>query len=314
MNRTSKTLFIISFFYLASSSVSIFAKNRPEWLNNLDNFCDKDSLCSTGSGSSLNVAKADARNNIQKIFETKVNSTFKNTLTSSNNLVQENTYEELNNETSGVLNGVNIIKTYEDKDGTIYVLAVLNKEQASKYLKDEIKEIDKQMKVLLKDDNYGSSTKVESLYNQRKKLNSKYLFLTGKEIPSGITYEEIIENKRNKRNNSPSYIIRVNDPYNSLKSIIKNVLVKNDLIVVESIEKNSKLVKADLSMTKQYLKVDGFEKYKIDLSIDIQKSGKSSGFIKLEFLETGRDKEQIYNKSIEKIQEYIEDSFDEFLN
>ena len=70
----NKKVFIFFLFF----ANFVFAEGIPSWLINVDKFCDKNMLCATGSGNTLNAAKTDARNNIQKVFETKVNSRFVN--------------------------------------------------------------------------------------------------------------------------------------------------------------------------------------------------------------------------------------------
>lgn len=310
MNNNRIFLYILIFFFISNN---IYAKNKPEWLSNIDNLCDKNSICVTGSGNTLNLAKADARNNIQKVFETKISSKFNNTLISNNDKIEENTYEELNDETSGILSGINIIKTYED-DEKFYVFAKLDKIKTSNEIKIEIQKLDEKMKILLAENDYASAIKLEDLYTQRDKLSKKYLFLTNKELKEKITYDQIIKNKKNKKNNNLSYFIETNDPYDSLLPIIKEVLVKNGLNIITNKQGLVKIVKANLNMEKEHINVEGFEKYKLYLNIDILKNNKTTGFIKIEFLETGRDKKQIYNKSIEKIKKYIEENFEEFIN
>lgn len=306
----NKKVFI--FFLILTSNV--FAENVPDWLLNTDKYCSKNEYCATGEGNTLNSAKTDARNNIQKIFETKVSSKYSNTLENDNDKVSENTFNEVSDETNGILNGVNITKSY-NQGNKYYVLAVLDKTIVIKNIENDVKQIDEKMEILMKEDNYGSSLKLENLYKEREQLNKKYLFLTGNELKENVSYRQMLKNKNTKKNSSPSYFIKVDEPYDSLYSVIKEILVKNDLKVINQptggLIKN---VKADLKMTKDYINVKGFERYKINFNVDISKNGKSSGFIKLEFLETGRNKEQIYGKSIERIREYIEKNFDEFIN
>ncbi len=305
----NKKVFIFFLFF----ANFVFAEGIPSWLINVDKFCDKNMLCATGSGNTLNAAKTDARNNIQKVFETKVNSRFVNRIENNNDNVSEETFSEVADETSGILEGVTITKTYNDGK-SFYVLATLDKVKSAKNIEKEIEKIDEKMKLLTQDNSYNSSLKLEKLYQERENLNKKYLFLTGDEIEEDISYKQVLKNKDSKKNSLPSYFIKINEPYDSLESVIKDVLIKNNLSVVEQINNSVKIVKADLGMKKDYIKVEGFERYKININIDISQNGKSSGFIKLEFLETGRSKEQIYSKAIERIREYIEENFEEFIN
>ncbi len=300
------------FIFLLFFANYVFAENIPEWIIDIDKFCNKNLLCATGNGNTLNAAKIDARNNIQKIFETKVNSKFANIIINDNDIVLEDTFNELKDETSGILNGVIINKTYNDGKN-FYAMAILDKIKTAKNIEKEIDKIDEKMKILIQENSYNSSLNLEKLYQERENLNKKYLFLTGDELEEDISYRQVIKNKNDKKNNLPLYFIKVNEPYDSLESTIKDILVKNDLDITEKIDNSVKIVKADLKMIKDYINVPGFERYKININIDILKNGKNSGFIKFEFLETGRSKEQIYSKAIERIREYIEENFDEFI-
>ena len=60
-------------------------KKAPEWTKSPDAACTKNEICAVGIGSGLNSAKANARNELAKIFETQIKSSFETILLQNNN-------------------------------------------------------------------------------------------------------------------------------------------------------------------------------------------------------------------------------------
>ena len=205
MKRISSLfLYSLTSFVLVSGT---FAKTLPQWIDDPSTACDADSICAVGTGASLKLAKTDAKNNIQKYFETKVDSSFTNRVYNDNKNVVETADETIAEETSGILKGVEIKKTFKNGN-EFFALASLNKNLTITELKLNIDLIDKQMLVLVDDDSAASAKKLETLFYQREGLNKKYAFLNGRKVPEYITYEEVFNKRKNVKNRNITILFK----------------------------------------------------------------------------------------------------------
>ncbi|MDR0571446.1 MAG: LPP20 family lipoprotein [Rickettsiales bacterium] len=299
-------LFMLYGFILISSG---FAEKLPEWVRNVDKECKKGDICAVGSGKSLNLAQIDARNNIQKIFETKVNSTFVSEISSRNDRVESSANEVLQEESVGVLKGVSIIKTFED-NGEFYVLAALNKNMATNNLKVEIKHLDEDMKILLKDKSAVSHKRLENNYNTRMKLNDRHLFLTGKGIPETVKYSDVVNKKKENKDRADAYFLEVNNE--DVKTIIKGVLGDNNVKVTK--RPGAKTIKSRVSTKKEFLNVDGFEKHSLKFEMSLIENGVVTNTLSTTITETGTNFEQAYTKALDKLTKFVSDNFTNFID
>ena len=304
------------FFVLIQNFFLVFAiiAKEPGWLNAPEKSCKKSELCAIGAGTGFLSASSDAHSAISKIFETKISSTFKQTLDSSSDYGPEIT-TEIEEATEGVLNGIEIKKRYEGKD-TVYVLAVLNKRKAAKAFKSKIKDIDDEMKVLLKDDTSRSAIKLEKLFHKREILNRRYEFLKGEKIRSPVSFEKVFKKRKATMKKAVLGVAIREGEIKGINEIVTGSLVELGYKVVELEGEGSSLathvVQGSYTTESLYLKVDGFEKYKFVLNVfAIDKKGVKTGNLQFSTVQVGRNLKQAAEKASIEVEGYIKDHLHE---
>lgn len=288
----NKKLFFI-FLFLISNTI---AGELPDWVRKSN--CGDD-ICAVGHGNSLELAIVDARNNIQKIFETKVSSKFKNEVKQDKEESSEILYEE----SEGILKGTTIRETY-NKNNDFYVLAVLDRVKVANDIEFDVKMLDKKMATLIDDNSITSSKKLEEMYKKRESLNKKYLFLTGKEIQEEIEYKDVFENNKNNFSKVGSYYINIKNE--ELKSFLTNLFNENGIKIAINSSSAKKVIDGKLIIKKEFLNVEGFEKYSFTLSLQLISNGKVVKSINKKITDTGINYDQIYNKVMNQFYIYLE--------
>ena len=283
---------------------SIYA--LPKWINEPKLECKEENICAVGIGKDYKLAINDAKNNIQKYFETKISSSFRNELINNNDNIKEYSNEFINEETLGVLKGVEIIKSYS-KNKVFYVLASLDKPKMVNEIKAEIQSIDEKMLVLIDETSTISSRKLEKMFSQREELNKKYLFLTNTKIPEIVRYEDIINNKNRNKKNSISYYIEVNNE--DIKVLLSNLITESGGNITNKIEDVGIIIKGKITTKKEFLQVKGFEKYSVMLEISSINDGKIINTLTKKETDTGMSYEQVYSKCMNRISNYITENF-----
>lgn len=165
------------------------AGEPPLWLENPTSVVKKDDIYAIGSGLTLAQAQQQARSEILKYFETTISSTFTGDLTATDTISARQIDEQVQEQTSGLIQGVSVVRSYKTTDG-YYVLSVLDKAKAQKILKQEIEVLDTQLKHLLADSDVDPFL-FRQRYQEREKLNQKYLLLTGMALTSDIPTDKI---------------------------------------------------------------------------------------------------------------------------
>lgn len=288
----NKKLFFI-FLFLISNTI---AGELPDWVRKPK--CGDD-ICAVGHGNSLELAIVDARNNIQKIFETKVSSKFKNEVKQDKEESSEILYEE----SEGILKGTSIKETYS-KNNDFYVLAVLDRIKVANDIEFDIKMLDKKMATLIDDNSVTSSKKLEEMYKKRESLNKRYLFLTGKEIQEEIEYKDVFENNKNNFSKLGSYYINIKNE--ELKSFLTNLFNENGIKIATNSSSAKKIIDGKLITKKEFLNVEGFEKYSFTLSLQLISNGKVVKSINKKITDTGINYDQVYNKVMNQFYTYLE--------
>jgi hypothetical protein len=285
----------------------------PSWVKDPSRACKKSELCAVGEGVSINSANREARLGISKIFNTQIKSKFKTTLTSNNSFMSEQTTDEVEEVTNGIVEGVEIKKTHETKTG-YYAFAVLNKRKAANALKKEITKLDEKMKVLLSEGSNASKVKVEQIYLKREAFNKKVAFLTGFEVPSNLSYEEVFKARREA---AAKMVVHVFLNEEGVKHVEATLLEALSRIGYKTSSGNIKnklsthLVTGDYVAEKQHLNVDGFVKYRFLLKLKASTSRRvESGALTFSVVETGRSLAQAKENALPKVKEFISENID----
>lgn len=297
-------------FYLYTLLVSIYLINSvyalPKWVNNPKLECREENICAVGIGKNYNLAISDAKNNIQKYFETKISSSFRNELINNNDNIKEYSNEFINEETLGVLKGVEVLKTY-NKNKMFYALVSLDKNKVINEVKNEIQSIDEKMLVLIDETSTISSKKLEKMFSQREELNKKYLFLTNTKIPEIVRYEDIINNKNRNKKNSINYYVDTNNE--DAKLLLNNLITETGGNIVKDEINAHIIISGKITIKKEFLQVSGFEKYSVTMEVSSIKDGKIINTLTKKETDTGMSYEQVYSKCMNRISNYITENF-----
>lgn len=289
-----------------------FAKD-PSWVKDPSRKCKKSELCAVGEGVNVNRASREARLGISKIFNTQIKSKFKTTLSSNNSHMSEQTTDEVEEVTNGIVEGVEIKKTHETKTG-YYALAVLNKRKAANALKREITKLDDKMNVLMSDGANASKVKVEQIYLKREALNDRYAFLSGFELPSNLSYEKVFKARRDAAAKMVVHVFLNESGSKHVEALLLEALSKIGYKTSSGNSQNKKsthLVTGDYVAEQQHLNVDGFVKYKFLLKLKASTSKKvESGALTFSVTETGRSLAQARENALPKVKEFILDNID----
>ena len=297
-------------FYLYTLLVSIYLINSvyalPKWVNNPKLECKEENICAVGIGKNYNLAISDAKNNIQKYFETKISSSFRNELINNNDNIKEYSNEFINEETLGVLKGVEVLKTY-NKNKMFYALVSLDKNKVINEVKNEIQSIDEKMLVLIDEASTISSKKLEKMFSQREELNKKYLFLTNTKIPEIVRYEDIINNKNKNKKNSINYYVDTNNE--DAKLLLNNLITETGGNIAKDEINAHIIISGKITIKKEFLQVSGFEKYSVTMEVSSIKDGKIINTLTKKETDTGMSYEQVYSKCMNRISNYITENF-----
>ncbi len=298
-------------FLLLSFSISSYAK-EPKWVSDISKGCkSKSEHCAVGTGVSRNKAEQNSRVALAKIFQNKVSSSFKSKLSSSGSSTYEDMSEEIMETTQMALEGLEIKKTYEDKLN-FYALAVVNKRKTSNGFKREIEKIDDKMQVYIEDSSASSAVKLEKEFIKRESLAKSYEFLTGRALPSKITFDQVFNTKKEIVGSTVVHVYLDEDEPKSIEALTAKLLSEAGYKTTSGRVRNkhsTHIVTGEVTSDKQYMKIDGFEKYAITVKIAAKNRGKiETGHLTFTTTETGRNYSQAYNKALVNIKEYLKEN------
>lgn len=286
--------------------------NEPRWVKDISKGCNqKTELCAVGTAVSRTRAERFARVALAKIFENEISSNFKSKLSSSGAQTFEEMSEEITESTQMAMEGLEIEKTYEDKLN-YYALAVVNKKKMARGLKGEIDKLDEKMQVYLEDESASSKVKLEKNYIKRESLAKSYEFLTGREVPSPVSFDQVFKAKKDVVGNTVVHVYLDEDEPKSVEALTSELLSEAGYKITTGRVRNKNsthIVTGEVVADKQYMNVDGFEKYDITLKLSAKKTDRvETGHLTYTTTEVGRNFSQAYNKALENIKKYLNEN------
>jgi hypothetical protein len=294
---------------------SLFA---PEWVHEPMKGCDESrEICASSEGTGSITADANARKSLAQIFSTKIESKMNLTQTLNSSLggetLQGEGKEYYANEvaeiTDQILEGVEIKARFVNSSAH-FSLAKLDKIQASDRIRSKMKDLDEQLVTLNKDNKKSNYGKLKKLFKLREELNTRYEFLAGSRFPTKVSFEEILKKKKLL---SPVNLIFLKVTNNDFLTMIQEILSErgfkftnveggNHDIIIELVIKNKK----------EFLNVDGFEKFSFDISLNSQTRTKENlGTVKFHQVSIGRNFDQALSKIKPDIEDFINNHFDD---
>ena len=298
-----------------SFSISSFAQKRPEWVNNPSKKCKKTDICSVGSGINREAANADAQLQLARIFDNKIAGSFSQKISSDNSHVSETSSEEITQNTEVILKGVTVIETFDDGE-SVYLLASLNKSKSASMIKNDIEVLDQKIKDLTDNSKGLRQAEVQRLFEQRQILDQRHEFLAGRSIPHTHNLSEMTSKRKREVASLITHVYLDEDEPKAIEQQLATLLSKNGLRITRGQVLNPSanfIVTGELSSEKQYLKVEGFEKYSFRLKISAKNASKriSTGEIMLSTEETGRNFSQAHSKAISVFKDQLEEKLGE---
>ncbi len=296
----------------------------PTWLTDTSKHCTPFELCAVGEATGKMMAEVSARDEIAKIFETKIKSeneviktayskTDKDGVLSGE--INEDVRSKINETTELTLKGVIIKEHFEDEESH-YALAVLHKRKAAAMMEREIESLSDKNNEFFKDGRRSSLNKIIKNMAIMEMLNARHEFLVGSMIKSPLSLAQVMQKKRLKRKENLHVALEVAEVKKSkeLEHLIKQKLVDNDYVVVKNASSKDAHYKVfgEMVSEKQYFNVKGFVKIKYILKITAtNKLGKSVGALEYTSMQTGRSSMQAYANAIPGIRRFISENLNE---
>lgn len=273
---------------------------KPKWISTPSAACSSFEICVLGSGTGMNMAQMNARNEIAKIFETNIHSL----TTTRGDISSVNLDETITESTEAVLSNIEIRNTFEDEKG-FYVLAVLNKSAAAETAREEMERLDTQMALLLKAETLPAAIQLQDMYNKRSALNQRYSVLAGVRIPEKISYKEMAEYKA-KMFKHKKIALKSEKNQNGLFFAVQDVLSKSGYVITESSGKGIPEVFVSVKAEPQHINVKGFVKYTFHFQLSSRLPGEDpTETVSASFAETGRSYVQAYESAVLRFKTYL---------
>ena len=292
----------------ATAATKKDAAAKPKWVNDPSAACTKSELCAVGTGASVKRAQADARNQIAKIFESKIKSSFETTFIDENDTSYSKVKDYISDESEVILESVEIKETYETPTD-VYALAVLNKPTAARITKQDIDDLDQKMAALLKEDTPAAAVQLEKLYEERRSYNRRYTVLTGHPMDEVVGYDQVYGNKKDRIGKRHIFLTVDGKPNASFDQAVRSVLKENGYTFAASASEETPKVIISLEEEEQYLKVKGFVKYAYHFTMKApDKKGKMIDVLATTIEESGRNQQQAFKNALASLKDYIKEN------
>jgi hypothetical protein len=307
----------ILFILLLLSSCSIFktdsqlsenSKDLPAWIYSPYEGCEEQAeLCATGESKTQSGADASARAGLASIFEVKVTSEFSASSTSQQNFpwlgaVQQEVQQSLRESVDQVLETVQIKKRFKSK-GLTYALASLDREKASELIGGRLKKIDDELNVLWSKRSRTNLRKILKLSLEREKLNERFSIVSGSPREAVITHKEIIQ-WRQSRPKTELLALRIGQAPEWMSDKLKELLTEAGFRIVKG--DAEKAVSLNVESIKEFLNVEGFEKYTFTMNLISFEKGEKNKVIAISETVTGRSQADALLKVKNYFNNYLE--------
>lgn len=309
-------------FILLNVLISLNAlATAPDWFSDYvraNAGCDKDYLCAVGDGETLSEALSDARSEIAKFFQNKIQSKSQMAVSSeqkglnpSMGSFDEWTNKTISEETSELINGLEI-RRQEQVAGHTYVLMTLDRKKTATLLKEKIEEIDTEDSQLLELNSRFTYPKMMKNLIFLEALNNRYTLLSSVPLKIKVKKEKIQE-KINKL--TPLKMALLASPKKlpaKLNHILVEMLSPLKVVIVSKKNLPKYTLRTEVVTEEQYLKVEGFKKLNVQFRLELINS-KSQVLGKLSAMseQTARNSEQAIEKAIPDIKEALQDNLDQ---
>lgn len=246
-------------------------------------------LCATGEAKTMSQADAQAKINLASIFEVQIKSDLNVNSSSSQTFpwqsdVRQEVQQNIQESVSQVLEGIQIKKRFK-KDGLTFALASLDRAHAAELIGGRMSKIDSELEALWAKKQRTNLRKVVKLALERERLNERYSLVAAGKRPEKVTYEEIVR-WRESRPKTESLVLKIGQAPDWMQEKIKEILTESGFRLVKG--DASKVLALNVDSIKEFLNVEGFEKYTFTLNMTSMEAGEKKKVISTSETVTGR--------------------------
>jgi len=283
------------------------AQEFPGWVWTPYEGCvQEDELCATGEGKNFSSADAQAKVNLASIFEVKVQSEFNANTNSSQTFpwqsdVRQEVQQSLKENVDQVLEVVQIKKHFK-KDNLSYALASLDRQKASELLGARLTILDKELEQLWSRRQRLAMRKIFALNLEREKLGERYSIVSGSPKPSKVKYEDVLAWKDSRSAPVP-LTLKIGQAPEWLSDKLKEILTEGGFKLSRG---EGPILLMNVDSLREYLNVEGFEKYTFTLKLTAEESGEKQRVISTSETVTGRSQADALLKVKTKFIIYLE--------
>lgn len=252
-------------------------------------------------------ADAQAKINLASIFEVQVKSDL--TVNSSaeqsfpwQSQVRQEVQQSIQESVNQILEGIQV-KKHSKKSGLTYALASLDRAQASELIGGRMQKIDVELEALWAKKQRTNLRKVVKLALEREKLNERYSIVAGGKRPEFVTFEEIVKWRETRPKAEPLLLI-VGQAPEWIQDKVKEILTESGFRLVKG--EASKVLSLTVNSIKEFLNVEGFEKYTFTLNLTSTISGEKKRVISVSETVSGRTQTDALLKVKSLFTAYIE--------
>lgn len=296
------------------AKVSPTAKDTPEWVYSPYDYCvEQNEICATGEASSRTQADIQARNNLASIFEVQVKSDVTvETSAVSRSMpwiaqLNEDVRQSVQQSVNEILEQVQIKKHFKI-DGLSYSLASLDRAAARSLLEPRLRKIDQEMEVLWENRKRTNLRKLIRLNFERERINERLMIVTGQGRPAKVTLDQILRWKESRPKAVPLYL-RVGQAPDWLVEKMKELLTEAGFRLVNG--NASRVISLNVDSIKEYLNVEGFEKFTFTLNLQSSEGGEKKRVISASETVNGRSQADALLKVRSFFVDYLEDNLAE---
>lgn len=291
----------------------IVPKGEPVWLYSAQEFCAEKSLCASAEGSTFAESDARAKKSLASIFEMRVQGSFRFTKHSfsgdEQSAMQEFVQDEVANQVDLVLKGAKIGERFK-KDGLMFSLAMLDKQEAKALLLKEISETDNKIQHFYRLKNKLYVKKLNLLFNKREILNEKLIIVDGNGLSRKVNFDQINNLKFVSGGGSRLSLKVGNNVPESLEKKLEETFTGVGYKLTKKKDQDF-LINVDFKEKEEYLNVSGFKKYTFEMNLFAKNNkGKKVGSYIVSLVSNGRDKDDAFLKIKRKFITELESNID----
>lgn len=296
-----------------SPKVSETSHEVPEWIYSPYSACTETTeLCATGEGKSFSEADAQAKKNLASIFEVKVKADFTSSTSSTQGMpwqaqVRQEVQSSLQESVDQVLETVQIRKHFK-KDKLVYALATLDRAQASGLIGNRLHKIDTELSLLWEKRQRTNLRRMIRLALEREKLNERYSIVNGSGLPARVSYADIMAWRESRPKTSP-LILRIGQAPEWMTEKVKELLTESGFRLVKA--DAAKVLTMNVDSIKEFLNVEGFEKYTFTLKLTSIENGEKKKVLSTSETVTGRTQADALLKVKSYFIDYLEQNLAE---